>query len=247
MQILTIIVQNTSDYRDLGVATSGVTFFRALGSSFGAAVFGAIYSGQLETVLPPRWSSRPGSTRSDGRLPGRPAQPAGRRHRARRQRLRRRAPRRSSCTPHRSACVAFVLTLFLPEVPLRDAARAGASDLGEGFGMAENADSERALEVLLARLMQREGRRALPAIRIASGTALGGAETWCVAQVLLRERHGVPADLDSIAVAHERAGQRAAAGVRADRGRRATSPATPQRLARHRGRARASGRCSAPS
>ena len=32
MQILTIIVQNTSDYRDLGVATSGVTFFRALGS-----------------------------------------------------------------------------------------------------------------------------------------------------------------------------------------------------------------------
>ena len=82
---------------------------------------------------------------------------------------------------------------------MRDAARAGAGDLGEGFGMAENTDSERAMEVLLARLMQREGRRALPAIRIASGTALGGAETWCVAQVLLRERHDVPADLDSIA------------------------------------------------
>jgi MFS family permease len=36
MQVLTIIVQNTVDYRDLGVATSGVTFFRTLGSSFGA-------------------------------------------------------------------------------------------------------------------------------------------------------------------------------------------------------------------
>jgi ABC-type proline/glycine betaine transport system substrate-binding protein len=47
--------------------------------------------------------------------------------------------------------------------------------------------------------MQREGRRALPEIRIASGTALGGAETWCVAQVLMRERRGVSADLDSIA------------------------------------------------
>ena len=52
MQILTIIVQNTSDYADLGVATSGVTFFRALGSSFGAAVFGAVYSGKLQDVLP---------------------------------------------------------------------------------------------------------------------------------------------------------------------------------------------------
>ena len=38
MQVLTIIVQNTVEYRDLGVATSGVTFFRTMGSSFGAAV-----------------------------------------------------------------------------------------------------------------------------------------------------------------------------------------------------------------
>jgi hypothetical protein len=52
---------------------------------------------------------------------------------------------------------------------------------------------------MLARLMQLEGRQALPAIRIASGTTLGGAETWCVAQVLLREKHGVAADLDTIA------------------------------------------------
>ena len=96
--------------------------------------------------------------------------------------------------------VAFVLSLFLPEVPLRDAARAGATAVGEGFGMAETADSDRALEIQLARLMQREGRRALPEIRIASGTALGGAETWCVAQVLIRERRGVTADLDTIAL-----------------------------------------------
>jgi hypothetical protein len=40
MQVLTIIVQNTVDFRDLGVATSGVTFFRTLGGSFGAAIFG---------------------------------------------------------------------------------------------------------------------------------------------------------------------------------------------------------------
>ncbi len=52
MQVLTIIVQNTAHYRDLGVATSGVTFFRTLGSSFGAAVFGTIYANVLKSTLP---------------------------------------------------------------------------------------------------------------------------------------------------------------------------------------------------
>src|SRR3954447_6754314 len=51
MQVLTIIVQNTVEYRDLGVATSGVTFFRTMGSSFGAAVFGTIYANQLAPNL----------------------------------------------------------------------------------------------------------------------------------------------------------------------------------------------------
>ena len=56
MQVLVIIVQNTSDYRDLGVATSGVTFFRTLGSSFGAAVFGAVYSNSWTVCCPEPWS-----------------------------------------------------------------------------------------------------------------------------------------------------------------------------------------------
>ena len=47
MQVPTIVVQNTSDYEDLGVATSGVSFLRTLGSSFGVAVFGTIFTNQL--------------------------------------------------------------------------------------------------------------------------------------------------------------------------------------------------------
>ena len=35
MQVLVLIVQNTSNFEDLGVATSGVTFFRTIGNSFG--------------------------------------------------------------------------------------------------------------------------------------------------------------------------------------------------------------------
>jgi len=34
-------------YSELGVATSGATFFRSIGGSFGAAVFGAIFSNVL--------------------------------------------------------------------------------------------------------------------------------------------------------------------------------------------------------
>ena len=44
MQVLVLIVQNTSNFEDLGVATSGVTFFRTIGSSFGAAIFGSLFS-----------------------------------------------------------------------------------------------------------------------------------------------------------------------------------------------------------
>jgi hypothetical protein len=42
MQILTLVVQNTADYRDLGAATSGVTFFRTLGGAFGASIMGTV-------------------------------------------------------------------------------------------------------------------------------------------------------------------------------------------------------------
>jgi hypothetical protein len=60
MQILTIVVQSTVAYHDLGVGTSGVTFFRTLGSSFGAAVFGAVYSNVLNDRLPAAVAASPG-------------------------------------------------------------------------------------------------------------------------------------------------------------------------------------------
>ena len=47
LQVLVIAVQNVVPYSDLGAATSGVTFFRSIGGSFGTAVFGAIFSAQL--------------------------------------------------------------------------------------------------------------------------------------------------------------------------------------------------------
>ncbi len=47
MQVLVLIVQNSVGYENLGVATSGATFFRSIGASFGVSIFGTIFANQL--------------------------------------------------------------------------------------------------------------------------------------------------------------------------------------------------------
>ncbi len=49
---LTLIVQNAVPYRELGVATSGLSFIRSLGGVLGSAALGAVYSDRLETLIP---------------------------------------------------------------------------------------------------------------------------------------------------------------------------------------------------
>jgi EmrB/QacA subfamily drug resistance transporter len=51
MQVLVIIVQNAVPHSEVGVATSGATFFRSIGGSFGTAIFGAIFSNVLVSNL----------------------------------------------------------------------------------------------------------------------------------------------------------------------------------------------------
>ena len=42
MQNLTLVVQNTTEVKNLGVATSSVTFFRSLGGTMGVSILGSI-------------------------------------------------------------------------------------------------------------------------------------------------------------------------------------------------------------
>ena len=51
MQTVLTAVQNAVEFRDLGTATSSVTFFRQMGGSVGAAVFGAVLSSRLAHYL----------------------------------------------------------------------------------------------------------------------------------------------------------------------------------------------------
>jgi len=51
LQVMTVAVQNSVDRKDLGTATSVVIFFRSVGSSLGAALFGAVLTARLSEHL----------------------------------------------------------------------------------------------------------------------------------------------------------------------------------------------------
>ena len=52
MQTIVIALQNSVDFRDMGVATSANTFFRSIGATIGVALFGTVYSSRLTHFLP---------------------------------------------------------------------------------------------------------------------------------------------------------------------------------------------------
>jgi EmrB/QacA subfamily drug resistance transporter len=68
MQVLVLIVQNAVSYEDLGVATSGATFFRSIGASFGVAIFGTVFASRLGDKLTDalRGTSLPPGVTPDG-------------------------------------------------------------------------------------------------------------------------------------------------------------------------------------
>ncbi|UYM23644.1 MDR family MFS transporter [Streptomyces albus] len=59
IQVLVLVVQNAVSYEDLGVATSGATFFRSIGASFGVAVFGTVFTSRLDAKITAVLAGRP--------------------------------------------------------------------------------------------------------------------------------------------------------------------------------------------
>ncbi len=68
MQVLIVVVQNSVDRSDMGVATSSVTFFRQMGGSFGTALFGAILSSRLAVHMAEATASLPRAQRGTADL-----------------------------------------------------------------------------------------------------------------------------------------------------------------------------------
>ena len=124
MQVMTLAVQNSVNRNELGVATGTVTFFRSIGSSLGGAIFGALLTNRLSFHLKqllPAFSSH-SSQLSSSVLSG--VSPSG---------LNKLPPNISHAILEAFALsfrdlflyaipvliIAFIVALFLREVPLR--------------------------------------------------------------------------------------------------------------------------------
>jgi EmrB/QacA subfamily drug resistance transporter len=118
MQVLVLAVQNSVPPREIGSATSASTFFRSIGGSFGTAVFGAVFASRLAVELA---AVVPGGSLPDGGATG--SLDVIRSLPSAVQDLVLDAFARAIDTTFLVAvpimAVAFVLALFLPEVPLR--------------------------------------------------------------------------------------------------------------------------------
>ncbi|WP_326701015.1 MFS transporter [Streptomyces sp. NBC_01754] len=207
MQVLTIVVQNTVDYADLGTATSGVTFFRTLGSSFGTAVFGTIYANALRPNLNQ-------GIEQAARAGGDPATLAG----AARSPQAVHALPAAQSTPLAQAyadtlhtvflwtvpvaLIGFVVSLFLKQVRLRDSARASSTDMGEGFAQPSAGDPARVLEFSVARILHDADPGTARRIVADCDTRLDMAGAWAVMQVDLFTRMVGHAGLGLIATRH---------------------------------------------
>ncbi len=57
MQITMLVAQNSVEMKDMGVASSSTTLFRTLGSSFGVAIMGALFTSRVQDEMAARGGS----------------------------------------------------------------------------------------------------------------------------------------------------------------------------------------------
>lgn len=181
MQVLVLVVQNTASFADLGVATSGVTFFRTIGSSFGAAIFGSLFANFLDARIgpaliasgaPPRAAESPQALHA---LSPEAAAPIVEAYADSLGKV-------FLCAVP-VALVGFVVSLFLKEIPLREMEAVSATDLGEGFGMPNNESPDKILEVAIGRLMRNTSDIRLRTIAGEAGCESDIAMLWALLQI----------------------------------------------------------------
>jgi EmrB/QacA subfamily drug resistance transporter len=160
MSVLLIAVQNAVPYEELGTATSGTTFFRMIGGSFGTAVFGTIFASLVSNNIlkalhvataPPGFNINADNPAAIHRLPAavQAAVVSGIAHTVQTVFL--------IAIP--VAFVAFLLSWTLPELELRRSIH--TTEAAEGLGIPEPRTSLGELQRILERAASRENRREL--------------------------------------------------------------------------------------
>jgi hypothetical protein len=157
-----------------------VTFFRTIGSSFGAAIFGSLFNNFLHHRIGPALAAS-----------GAPAAAA-------------QSPQALHHLPHAVAApivnayaeslglvflcaapvafIGFVVALLLKEVPLREMETV-AVDLGEGFAMPGAESSDKVLEIAIGRMMRQSPEIRLRNICSRPGCELDVARLWALIQI----------------------------------------------------------------
>jgi hypothetical protein len=178
--VLIIAVQNSVDYKHLGVATSGTMLFRSLGGALGVALFGAIFANRLHAQL-----AGPGMEFLATVMPA--------------------AVRGLPPTMHQEYIAAvmtalhpvflvaagisaagFALTWLLREAPLR--AGEAAEGMGESFAMPRDATSLQELERIVTVLVAHENRwRVYSDLAQRAAIDLPPPELWMLARLGERE------------------------------------------------------------
>jgi EmrB/QacA subfamily drug resistance transporter len=202
MQVLVLAVQNAVPYEMLGVATSGSTLFRQVGGSIGVSVFGAIFANrlahELETRLP-RGVHVPAAANPAvlKHLPAVIHEPYVAAFAA--------ALRPVFLVASGIAILAFVLTWFLREVPLRETA--AAEGIGESFASPRDDRSDRELERLVSSIVRGETRtRIYRQLIDRSGVEVTPAEAWLLGRLressplIAKARGAAPERVESAAV-----------------------------------------------
>jgi MFS family permease len=156
MQVLVLAVQNAVPYSQLGVATSAATLFRSIGGSLGTAILGAIFANRLADEVATGTDQVHAFTESLHTV-----------------------FLIAACV----VAVAFLLTWFLPERPLRRTIET-AEGVGEAFAAPNIGDSVRELSRQLAVAAGRERSRAfIERLAARAGVDLNPLECWLIGRV----------------------------------------------------------------
>jgi EmrB/QacA subfamily drug resistance transporter len=190
MQVLVLAVQNSVDYHDLGVATSGATLFRSIGGAVGTAILGSIFSNRLKTNLAGALVHLHGSVSPAvaKKIQAGADNPAA---------LKKLPSALHAAYIHAftnalspvfvvaagAAALAFLLSLALEERPLRDSVSA-ASGIGESFAVPKHTDSLAEISRALGVLLGREGRRrVVQRLAEEAGVDLSPAACWLLVRL----------------------------------------------------------------
>jgi EmrB/QacA subfamily drug resistance transporter len=189
MQVLVLAVQNAVDYSILGAATSAVTLARGMGGSLGTAVFGTVFSTQLRSHLQVALTGPLAHEISGGgRLTGTQVLRLPRAARTAYQHAYVQSLRPVFLMAAAVTLAGFILSLFLQQRPLRDAA-ATSTGLEDSLAAPRSSDSLAEIERALTRATTREQRAGFRrSIAERSGVDMSPGAIWALVQI---DEHGL--------------------------------------------------------